>query len=94
MDASEILKKGIGWRLGNGASIKIWKDRWIPRLPTATVMSPVNGLGTKACVSCLIDLVTKQWKTSLVEDMFSLEQVAMILQIPISSKNSPDKLIW
>jgi hypothetical protein len=27
----ELLKKGVVWRVGDGASIKIWRDNWLPR---------------------------------------------------------------
>ena len=29
----EVVKKGILWRVGNGASIITWRDPWIPRAP-------------------------------------------------------------
>ncbi|KAK3222936.1 hypothetical protein Dsin_009961 [Dipteronia sinensis] len=28
----ELVEKGSRWRVGTGQSIKIYKDRWIPRL--------------------------------------------------------------
>lgn len=27
----ELLKKGIIWRIGDGAKVRIWRDPWIPR---------------------------------------------------------------
>jgi hypothetical protein len=27
----ELLKKGIIWRIGNGSSVKIYRDNWLPR---------------------------------------------------------------
>ncbi|KAF5469111.1 hypothetical protein F2P56_013207 [Juglans regia] len=94
MDARELVKRGTRWRVGNGEAIKIWEDKWVPKLPYAKIMSPVRVLSPEAFVSILIDPGTKQWKTSMVEDLFLPEEATLIKQIPISFNNSPDKLIW
>jgi hypothetical protein len=31
MQGVETLKEGIIWRVGNGQSINIWTDPWLPR---------------------------------------------------------------
>ncbi|CAN0862162.1 Uncharacterized mitochondrial protein AtMg00310 [Linum grandiflorum] len=33
MSVQEFLWCELRWRVGNGASISIWGDRWIPTLP-------------------------------------------------------------
>jgi hypothetical protein len=35
----DLLKKGLIWRVGNGQSIRIWRDAWIPR---PTTYKPVS----------------------------------------------------
>jgi len=27
----EVLQRGVVWRMGNGTSINIWTDPWLPR---------------------------------------------------------------
>jgi hypothetical protein len=54
------FKRGYLWRVGNGESIKIWYDPWIPSSPDRKVISPRNNvIYTK--VSELIRPVTGQW---------------------------------
>jgi hypothetical protein len=32
--ARETLEGGLWWRVGNGESIKVWKDKWLPSSST------------------------------------------------------------
>jgi hypothetical protein len=34
-----ILKNGVGWRVGNGASVRIWVGAWLP-LPHPLLFLP------------------------------------------------------
>jgi hypothetical protein len=54
-NARELLSQGLLWRVGDGYSIKIWGDRWLPTPITHSVQSPTNLLGQNALVSELID---------------------------------------
>ncbi|KAK3221879.1 hypothetical protein Dsin_008904 [Dipteronia sinensis] len=45
----EIISKGSRWRIGDGSSVRIYSDRWIPRPTTSKVVSPVQ-LGEHATV--------------------------------------------
>jgi hypothetical protein len=80
--------------VGNGRSIKIWKDKWLPNPSTYRICSPPSVLDPNATVSELLDRETKWWNYQLVESIFSPEEVQMILSIPLSSTKQPDALFW
>ncbi|XP_042942726.1 uncharacterized protein LOC122276900 [Carya illinoinensis] len=58
------------------------------------VRSPIKFLSFEATVAELIDHSTKSWKRDPVQEIFEEEKALVILQTPISSLNSKDKLIW
>lgn len=61
----DILKKGCLWSVGNGSSINIWEDRWIPDHPF-DLDKPDNQPHIPNFVSDLIDVHQKQWKDDLL----------------------------
>ncbi|GJN04595.1 hypothetical protein PR202_ga22158 [Eleusine coracana subsp. coracana] len=78
----ELMKKGMIWRVGDGESINIWNDPWLPRGTTRRV-STVQGLVILNQVSELINLITNQWDDELVRWLFHEDDAAVILVIPI-----------
>lgn len=77
----QLLKEGIIWRVGNGESIRIWHDPWLPR---GTTRAPNSHQGRHILtkVSELIDQETMSWDTELVNQTFSAEDAKVILNIP------------
>lgn len=60
----DIIKKYVVWEVGNGDSVCIWKDKWIPSIPTT-----VNNQFYSSCmktVSQLIDADTKSWNLPML----------------------------
>ena len=53
--AQPILRKGGCWRVGNGSSIRVTKDSWIPNHPTHKVLHPPHVEEWEWRVSELID---------------------------------------
>ena len=51
----EVIRKGVPWRIGDGHSVIIWGDRWIPKKNNPRIISPILHGQVDARVSCLID---------------------------------------
>ncbi|XP_042984282.1 uncharacterized protein LOC122313374 [Carya illinoinensis] len=90
----ELLKGGLVWRVGNGKSIKIWGDKWIPRFSSFKVQSPLKILEPEAKVEKLIEEGCGRWKADLIKEIFTEEEADLILNTPISQTNLDDKQIW
>ena len=55
MVAQALVKKGRMWKVGNGRSIMIWKDKWVASSSTYEVVSPVSCMLKDSRVATLID---------------------------------------
>jgi hypothetical protein len=89
----ELLKKGVVWRVGDGASIRIWRDNWLPR-PYS--MKPIGS--TRTCrlrrVSHLIDQRYKTWDEVKVRRYFHQCDVEEIMKIKLSPNIDTDWVSW
>ncbi|XP_042939392.1 uncharacterized protein LOC122274417 [Carya illinoinensis] len=90
----EVIEDGAFWRLGTGSEIHIWEDKWLGYPNPSKVTSPMKNLDVKAKVAELINPETKMWKTELVQDTFAKGEAKLILQTPISSMETRDRIIW
>ncbi|CAL1374304.1 unnamed protein product [Linum trigynum] len=92
--AQEFLHRGLRWRIGNGDSVRIWGDKWIPHKEIQYVTSSPRGLPVDARVSDLIDPITEVWDLPTLEKCFPAEMIQTVLQIPLRGFHERDKLIW
>jgi hypothetical protein len=79
-------KQGLVWRVGDGASIKIWTDRWLPTPGSHKVHSPMTVLSAEARVSALLDMETNWWRTGLIHSIFGIEEAEAICSMASVSK--------
>jgi hypothetical protein len=64
-----LLKKGIIWRVGDGANIHIWEDEWLPRDQSRRLFTP-RGPNLLTRVNELLDPINGTWDEELVRDTF------------------------
>ena len=71
MAAKSVVEDGIRWSIGNGESLQIWKDKWIPKPDTYKITSPINPMLYSEKVSTLIDKKRAVWKSDQINSIFS-----------------------
>lgn len=88
----ELLKQGIIWRVGNGRTIRIWRDPWIPR---DFSRRPITHRGTSRVkwVSELLDQ-NGEWDSHKIQQIFLPIDVEKILSIRTSRFHENDFVAW
>ena len=94
MATQDIVQKGRQWQVGNGRSIMIWKDKWLPSPSTYEVVSPVNYKPEDSRVAELIDEEKGAWKTDLVSNVFFPHEADLIYGIALCANMPEDKQVW
>ena len=88
----ELLKEGMIWRIGNGESVRIWRDNWIPR---SSSLKPFSARGRSRLirVSSLLD-ERGTWNVATVWANFLPIDARAILSIRTSLRREPGFLAW
>ena len=89
----DLLRKRLIWRVGNGESINIMTDRWIPRDGCGIPLGrKVQSNAMRVC-----DLLLpheKRWDKEKLRMLFYECDVVDILCIPLSKWDGQDFLAW
>ena len=93
LPARDVIRRGAMWRVGDGSSIAIWGQRWLPDQPNGRVISPKLA-STVTCVKDLFYPGTRIWDSGLLERTFVPWEAELIKNIPVSEGWTEDLLIW
>lgn len=83
--AQDLVRRGARKGIGNGDSVFIFKDAWLPSEADPMVKTRHQSLQEEK-VSGLFLVGEKAWDADLVKDLFSVEEARCILGIPLSSR--------
>ena len=92
MNARPVIKAGLQWRIGSGASINIWEDDWIPNVRPHSIQRPHDSVFE--LVSDLIDEDTGRWNLNALHCIFEPHVVSQVLTIPLSRRFGEDRAAW
>jgi hypothetical protein len=92
--AKSAIASGLRWRIGDGAKVKIWGDKWLldPNLPKLISACPSSMVDST--VSEIIDPVTRTWKISAIKPFLLPFEVEAIECLPLSVCGARDVLLW
>ena len=89
----DVIKRGAVWRIGNGNSVHIWNDRWLPGAVNNKIISPAIVANNNDTVSSLIDQTSREWKGELIDSYFFEWEANIIKNIPLCRSTQDDVLI-
>uniref|UniRef100_A0A803PM68 RNase H type-1 domain-containing protein n=1 Tax=Cannabis sativa TaxID=3483 RepID=A0A803PM68_CANSA len=88
----KIIQKGYRWRIGNGNSVRVLEDPWLPRPVTFKVYdkpSLPEGM-------YVVDLMkgNGEWDEEFIRAFFNPTDAELILGMPTSEWEIEDKILW
>lgn len=89
----ELLKEGLVWRVGDGSSIKIWDQNWIPREGACYPLGYRDNSNV-AYVSDLLDSQGRSWNEATLRRVFHETDVRDIQQVLIGGPGKSDFPAW
>ena len=94
LKARKVILLGAHWQIGDGSSVKNFKDSWLPGAQSGRVLSPISVLSEEATVDQLIDRDSRWWNSALVDLIFIPSEAQLIKSIPVCLSDQRDFLVW
>ena len=82
------------WRIGDGQSVRVKEDKWLPKRDSSSIISPLPTILPETRVSSLIEANRREWKTKVIQELFLPSEASMIMGIPLSLRITEDRVIW
>ena len=94
LSARDVIRKGMVWRIGDGQSMRVKEEKWLPKRDSSSIISPFPTILPETRVSSLIEANRREWKTEVIQELFLPSEVLLIIGIPLSLRNTEDRVIW
>lgn len=94
MAAKHVVVKGSRIQIGSGQQVHITKDPWLPDADNGFITTDLAENIAKAMVNCLMVPGQRRWDIDLVADVFNTRDAALILQVPLSTRQVNDRWFW
>ena len=94
LKSRKVISVGMRWGFGDGKSIKIYNDNWLPGSGSAKVVSPCVPALEGANVDFLINPDTGMWDCNLIDQHFLWFEAQRIKAVPLYVSRQVDSIIW
>jgi len=89
-----VINKGSCWGIGNGNSVKVWRDNWIPMNHGFKVVTTAEAQSPSKMVEDLVQQDPLRWDSDILSSHLLPIDKAGIEQIPLLNKSQSDDLMW
>uniref|UniRef100_A0A2N9HDU2 Reverse transcriptase domain-containing protein n=1 Tax=Fagus sylvatica TaxID=28930 RepID=A0A2N9HDU2_FAGSY len=93
LKARDNILKGAAWRVGDGKTIKIWRDKWLLEDHHQKIVFPGPAVLAESTVSQLFIPNVQRWDDNLIDKLFHPYDAAAIKCIPLSNRVTKDDLV-
>ncbi|KAM1207288.1 hypothetical protein ACFX13_008002 [Malus domestica] len=95
LEGRKMLENGALWQIGNGETVKVWNDNWLPDMDRRKPTPKAILLGRAPSLVCdLLGRDDSTWNLSIYEHLLKDDDMSLIRAIPLYLLDSPDHLIW
>lgn len=82
LEGRKVLDVGLIWVVGNGHTVKFWKDRWL--FGDGRVLSTQGNLPDNWRVRELMEPDYSRWNAALIHQLFTPAEALKIMAMPFS----------
>ncbi|XP_018461258.1 uncharacterized protein LOC130507194 [Raphanus sativus] len=89
----DLLQKGLGWALGSGVKVELWREAWLSTEKPLAPIGPPTRETQNWSVSSLIDPISKEWNVKAIRETLPQYEGAICKLIP-SFFELDDERVW
>ncbi|KAM6586543.1 hypothetical protein CsatA_009148 [Cannabis sativa] len=93
LEAQDLVRRGIRWCVGNGQSISVLGEPWLPDANNPLVTSSHPTLAS-VTVASLMSMDNGGWDNKIIEDLFEVRDQQLIKSIPLQAPTALDRMYW
>ena len=80
--------------MGDGLNINLWSDPWLRKEGNFNPETPTTPSLARLKIPGLWIPGHKEWDVELIQELFSETDASAIINIPVSTQNHPDTILW
>lgn len=93
-EARKLLKEGCIWQIGNGKSINLWTNYWLPGYKYLSWANPICAHANELKVESLFHYLHCAWNNERFIDLFPPSIAAEVFKQIIPTVACKDCLLW
>ena len=92
--SKNLNKRNGRWRMGDGKTIRIFQDAWLPNSNAGRILFHRGGFALNSTTIELIDPNSGWWNLGLIDQCFYPPDAQIIISLPLCITPQTDSFVW